>query len=185
MVLFAPAPCQATAPSRPALPRREVAALWQLALGGIGLLLVLTVYLAIAFLPVYLPKPHMHLGRLGHWTVVTSGFALGVMVAFGGYIAAWRAARRLRTTPGRLTFVFGVAALGSALLLPGYPLLSDDIFYSIFGGRIIAHYGQNPFLHPPAHFASDPFLSYAGWKELTMPYGPLWALLSGGVSKLA
>ncbi|MGN6672884.1 MAG: glycosyltransferase 87 family protein [Thermomicrobiales bacterium] len=185
MVLFALAAWQATKPGRPARNHRETLALWQLACGGTCLLLVLAAYLVVAYLPTYLPKPHMHLGRLGHWTVVSSGFALGVVVAFVGYIAAWRAARRLRPTPGRLAVVFGVAALGSALLLPAYPLLSDDIFYSIFGGRIIAHYGQNPFLFPPMHFASDPFLPYAGWKDLTMPYGPLWALLSGGVSKLA
>jgi alpha-1,6-mannosyltransferase len=185
MVLFSSAPRLAATPARPALSRREVLALWQLALGGIGLLLVMAVYLAVAYLPAYLPRPHMHLGRMGHWTVVASRFALGVGVAFAGYVAAWRAARRLRPTPGRLIAVFGVAALGSALLLPAYPLLSDDIFYSIFGGRIIAHYGQNPFLFPPMHFTTDPFLPYTGWKDLTMPYGPLWALLSGGVSKLA
>ena len=185
MDMLYPAPRLAAAPARPALPRREVLALWQLALGGVGVLLVLTVYLAVAYLPADLPRPHMHLGRLGHWTVVVSGFALGVGVAFGCYVAAWRAARRLRPTPGRLTFVLVLATLGSVVLLPAYPLLSDDIFYSIFCGRIIAHYGQNPFLQPPAHFAPNPFLRYTGWQESTMPYGPLWALLSGGLSKLA
>lgn len=162
--------------------RRHVAALL---VSGAGLLLVNLAYLAVAYLPRYYTTPKLHLNKIGSWPVVGAGFALALLVGFGSYITAWRAAMRLRATPGRVVLVCTVAGLAGLLLLLSYPLLSDDLFYSIFSGRILAYYGQNPFVMSPADFQGDPLLRYSGWQRLTTPYGPLWSLISGGLSWLA
>ena len=76
------------------------------------------------------------------------------------------------------------AALGLTLtLLPALP--SDDIFSYILYGRISALHHANPLIATPADFPRDPFLSLVYWQNTRSVYGPVWLLLSGGVSLLA
>src|SRR6266516_4220143 len=43
-------------------------------------------------------------------------------------------------------------------------------------GRIAAVYAANPYVHPPAEFASDPFLAWVFpfWRDQPSVYGPGW-----------
>jgi alpha-1,6-mannosyltransferase len=110
---------------------------------------------------------------------------LGVFAASGlGYLLALRAARGLRGRLAALLLV-GVVPLGLLLvLLPGHPLLSGDIFKYVFGGRIWAVYGQNPFLHVPAEFALDPFYELVRWRTHVNAHGPLWRLAESSSAAL-
>jgi hypothetical protein len=84
-----------------------------------------------------------------------------------------------------LWLTLGVAAaLGLTLtLLPALP--SDDVFSYILYGRISALHHANPLITTPASFPHDPFLSLVYWQNTRSVYGPVWLLLSGGVSLLA
>jgi alpha-1,6-mannosyltransferase len=107
-----------------------------------------------------------------------SGQVFLLALGAGGllYLAAlWLATGLRGRAPAAL--LLGVVPLGLLLvLLPGYPLLSSDIFKYVFGGRILAVYGQNPFLHVPAEFGGDPFSALVRWREHVNAHGPLWRL---------
>ncbi len=76
------------------------------------------------------------------------------------------------------------AALGLTLaLLPALP--SDDVFSYILYGRISALHHANPLVATPASFPNDPFLSLVYWQNTRSVYGPIWLLLSSGLSLLA
>lgn len=110
--------------------------------------------------------------------------ALLVGASCAAAAAVWTARR---VTPERrwLWLALGVAAaLGLTLaLLPALP--SDDIFSYILYGRISALHHANPLIATPADFPRDPFLSLVYWQNTRSVYGPVWLLLSGGVSLLA
>jgi hypothetical protein len=152
---------------------------------GGGLLLLGVAYLWLASLPYYYRFPKLHPSRMGNWAVVSIGFTLAIVFGFGCYFAAWRIASKLAPTRRRILLIFSVAAILSTVLAFTYPFLSDDMFYGIAGARTFAYYRQNPFAVPPSRFTRDPFLPYAGWPDLTMPYGPLWVLISGIVAKIS
>jgi alpha-1,6-mannosyltransferase len=75
--------------------------------------------------------------------------------------------------------VFGV----TLLLLPSLP--SDDVFSYTLYGRISAVHHANPLVATPADFPNDPFLSLVFWRDVRSVYGPVWLLLSSGLSLLA
>ena len=152
---------------------------------GSGLLIIGLAYLWRASLPHYYRVPKLQPGNFGNWATVTFGFAAAIVCAFACYYAAWRIASQLAPTGRSIALVCGISALISGVLAFTYPLLSDDMFYGIVGGRTFGCYGQNPFSVPPSGFPKDPFLPYAGWKDLTMPYGPLWVLISGTVARIS
>src|ERR687885_589774 len=62
--------------------------------------------------------------------------------------------------------------------LPG--LFSTDIFSYVMYGRIAAVHAANPYIQPPADFASDPFLAWVFpfWRDQPSVYGPAWTDLS-------
>lgn len=83
----------------------------------------------------------------------------------------------------RLTLL-GALVLGITLvLLPTLP--SDDVFSYILYGRISAVHHANPLVLTPGSFPSDPFLSLVFWRGVRSVYGPVWLLLSSGVTHLA
>ncbi|HET7036315.1 MAG TPA: glycosyltransferase 87 family protein [Thermomicrobiaceae bacterium] len=159
--------------------RRGLAAL---ALAGLGLILVAALDLAVADLPGHFRDPRLTLASLGSARAVTLGTLAALLIAFGCYVVAWLGVQRLRPTRGALALVLGVPTIAAALLTPSYPLLSRDFFYNVVSARTLGRYGQNPFRVPPGHFPADPFLPYADWHQLTMPYGPLWAQLTGALA---
>ena len=67
--------------------------------------------------------------------------------------------------------------LFAAVLLPGYPLLSNDLFKYVFDGRIMAVYGENPFLRVPADYPEDRFYDLVYWKAVVNAHGPIWRVL--------
>jgi hypothetical protein len=151
------------------------------ALAGCGLVIAASMY--VAFSQPF-PLAENCTRRLTGWigalgvrpsrTIVTGeAFLLAMSLATGAsLVAAWLAARV--RGPVATVLVLGMPALFVAVLLPGYPVLSNDIFKYVFDGRIITVYGGNPFVDVPADFPDDRFYDLVYWKAVVSAHGPLW-----------
>lgn len=113
-------------------------------------------------------------------------YAALLLGAAGAAALAVLAARSI-VTPSRRHLrlaLTGALILGvTLLLLPALP--SDDVFSYILYGRISAIHHANPLVLTPGNFPHDPFLSLVFWRGVRSVYGPVWLLLSGGVTQLA
>jgi hypothetical protein len=77
------------------------------------------------------------------------------------------------------TVLFGL----TLALLPTLP--SDDVFSYVLYGRISVVHHANPLIVAPAAFPDDPFVSLVFWRGVRSVYGPVWLLLSSGITGLA
>jgi len=69
--------------------------------------------------------------------------------------------------------------IGAVIILAfSYNAFSYDLFNYMFDAKILAYYGQNPFLHKPMDFAGDPWLNFMRWTHRYYPYGPSWLILT-------
>jgi alpha-1,6-mannosyltransferase len=84
-----------------------------------------------------------------------------------------------------LLLALGAAAIFSLtlVLLPALP--SDDLFSYILYGRIGAIHHANPLIVTPSAFPNDPFLRLVFWQGTRSVYGPVWLLISQGLTLLA
>ncbi len=103
-------------------------------------------------------------GREGRWRALVTGL---------------RSQDRLLFVVMAATLVFGV----TLLLLPSLP--SDDVFSYTLYGRISVVHHANPLVATPSDFPNDPFLSLVFWRDVRSVYGPVWLMLSSGISLLA
>ncbi len=101
-------------------------------------------------------------------------FLLTLALASVAYLASLGLARGLRGSFAAWTLLAAVPLGFVFVLAPGYPLLSSDIFKYIFDGRIMAVYGENPFLRVPADYPDDRFYDLVYWKAVVNAHGPLW-----------
>src|SRR5215218_3321860 len=111
------------------------------------------------------------------YTAVTGPIFLASLVGLTGlYLGAlWLAPR----TAGRLPTILllaGLPLLFVLVLLPGYPLLSSDIFKYVFDGRILAVHHENPFIKVPADYPDDRFYDLVYWKSVVNAHGPIWRI---------
>jgi hypothetical protein len=60
---------------------------------------------------------------------------------------------------------------------------SQDLWSYAMDGRILAHYGDSPYVHPPSHYPHDPLLHLvgSGWRGTRTVYGPLFTGLSAAI----
>ena len=127
-------------------------------------------------------------------TSLPPGRGLLALIALGTVLigASCAAALALRIAPEvrlsqrqLLAVALGTTALFglTLVLLPSLP--SDDIFSYILYGRITTVHGANPLISTPADFSHDPFLSLVFWRDVRSVYGPVWLLLSAGLSLVA
>jgi alpha-1,6-mannosyltransferase len=100
---------------------------------------------------------------------------------------AWAIYIFRRRPDKRLGVIMAVAAGASAALLLAPPMLSRDIFSNIFYGKIVAHYGTNPYIEGPQRFINDPAFTTIStyWKNTPIVYGPLYTLFAAGLAKLS
>ncbi len=129
------------------------------------------------------------LARAWPWLLAPSralfGDALVAGSVPGSAQPAADAAAHARRQRWRRWLVLGVAAILGLTLVLSPSLPSDDIFSYILYGRISAVHHANPLITTPATFTSDPFLPLVFWRNTRSVYGPVWLLLSGGLSLLA
>ncbi len=77
----------------------------------------------------------------------------------------------------------GLVLAGVSFLIPAF--LSADVYDYLARGRVESIHGANPYTTAPAKFPDDPFISQAHpeWREHTLPYGPILALVQATVSE--
>lgn len=111
------------------------------------------------------------------------GRLLALLVLFGGYIQALRRVRHESSGAYSLRqLLVGVVLFSVPLLLLPF-ILSSDVYSYIFYGRLTALYGANPMLVTPRMYANDPFFNYiSDWTDTASTYGPLWTMLSHGLT---
>ena len=105
-------------------------------------------------------------------------FVLTYGLLFGIYLFGLRWIRTLKA-PDKSLFVviLSSGALLRAILLPGVPLLDDDIYRYRWDGKVLAH-GRNPYAFPPesSEFAwlreGDPLFEKMGFRDVPAVYPP-------------
>jgi len=119
------------------------------------------------------------------YTAMTGLAFLAAMAALTGlYLGAlWLAPRAAGRVAAGILLV-GLPVLFVGVLLPGYPLLSNDIFKYVFDGRILAVYGDNPFLRVPADYPDDRYYDLVYWKAVVNAHGPIWRVLEAASAQV-
>jgi hypothetical protein len=118
----------------------------------------------------------------GDWT----DGALGGPLYYAGLwlaLALWAlVVVRARSLDPRAAVAVVVGAHVAFLLAP--PLLSQDVFSYIAYARLGVDHGLNPYEHAPADIPADAVFPYAGSKDATSAYGPLFTLVTYPLSPL-
>src|SRR5687767_14062360 len=65
------------------------------------------------------------------------------------------------------------------------PLLSQDVFSYISYARLDVLHDLGPYTHSPSDFPGDAAFAFAGSKDATSVYGPLFTLLTYPLAKLS
>jgi alpha-1,6-mannosyltransferase len=119
------------------------------------------------------------------YTAVTGPVFLASLVGLSGlYLAALRLAPRGAGAWQTALLLAGLPLLFVAVLLRGYPLLSNDIFKYVFDGRILAVYHENPFIKVPADYPDDRFYDLVYWKAVVNAHGPIWRILEAASAQI-
>lgn len=109
-----------------------------------------------------------------------------LLVLLAGLLALNLVRRELREpgSPVPIAWCTG-ALLAIAVIVP--PQFSYDLWVYAMVGRIVAVHHASPFLHAPDAFRNDHFVNLVGykWRQVTTPYGPLFALHAAGIALIS
>ena len=149
---------------------------------AVAMALVYAVWtLWVPLLPTNLNTPLLDLGKItGYRWSSAALYLLIVLLLYGLYAYGYRAAARARTW-----WIFVAGAVFSLELIWAYPATAVDIFGYVADGRLLAIHGANPFVVAPSAYPSDSILPFLAYPDEPSQYGPVWVLLSGGLSLLA
>jgi hypothetical protein len=135
----------------------------------------------VPLLPSNLFVPLLDLGKITGYRWSSAALYLSiVLLLYALYAVAYRVSARAKTW-----WIFAAAAVFCGELLFAYPATAVDIFGYIADGRLLALHGANPFVVPPSAFADDPIVRFLAFPREPSQYGPIWALLSGGLARIA
>jgi alpha-1,6-mannosyltransferase len=125
---------------------------------------------------------------LGPFEPLAAGFAGGSLggplfyaalwVALGAYCVVLARARSLGTRT-----VAGAIAAAHVLFLLAPPLLSQDVFSYVAYARLDVVHGLDPYTHSPSDAPGDAVFPYAGSKDFTSVYGPLFTVATFPLAK--
>jgi hypothetical protein len=185
------------------LPRRRAGALAEaesgVRAGAIAMLAIVILSLLVVVMAANRPSllsptthtnyyPHWMAGPLGGlWPSLTDNsttlkylFSGAIVLMYGGYLLALRAAPRL---PSRWIIAAILAVHAIFLLSP--PLALTDIFNYINYGRMEVIHHLNPYTTiAVSEPHSDPAFILSNWHQLLSPYGPMFTLLTFAVVPL-
>ncbi len=105
-------------------------------------------------------------------------FYAGLWVALLAYCVVLAYARSL----GTRTIVAAIVA-AHVLFLLAPPLLSQDVFSYIAYARLDVVHGLDPYTHSPGDAPGDAVFAYAGSKDFTSVYGPLFTVATFPLAK--
>jgi hypothetical protein len=90
-----------------------------------------------------------------------------------------------RSDQGRALRIVALSSvLCHAVLVLMPPVATGDLFHYALFGRMVSHYGLNPYVTTAARLRDDPLWPYASWNFLTTHYGPSFTYLSAAVTGL-
>jgi hypothetical protein len=131
--------------------------------------------------PGWLLGPWRALGASGADGALTGPlFYLGLWIAMLAYVVVLLVSRAIGP---RLAAVSIVSLHVLFLLAP--PLLSQDVFSYISYARLGVVHSLGPYSHSPDAVPSDPAFAFAGSKDATSVYGPLFTLASYPLAKVS
>lgn len=103
-------------------------------------------------------------------------FAVALTLAgFGGSVVAARTLDPDEPAPKMLWVIVAAMAI---LAVAREPLGSHDLWSYAFEGRMVSHYGVDPYSAVPAQFPSDILTPVVGWKNSAAGYGPMFIAFS-------
>jgi hypothetical protein len=110
---------------------------------------------------------------------LTRALCIAVAVAAAGTTFAVASLRRALNL--RVVFAASLVLLAVAVIEP--PQQSHDMWTYAMNGRILAHYGDNPYTHAPADYPHDPLLPLvgAGWWHTKSLYGPAFTVVETAI----
>jgi hypothetical protein len=176
---------QMTAPPRQATTRHTSDILFLLAAGG-------SAALAYAAMLVRLPLLELYATRLKILNYIPiSDWPTGVLIIgcvvllFAGYAIGAASTAAAERSGHAWIAIIGFPLLFAGLLVFVFPLSSTDMYDYLFRGRMLVHYGSNPYTEVPKSFQNDPLMPYVAWKYAVSAYGPIWEDMSAVVAWLA
>jgi hypothetical protein len=170
-------------------PRTDSAAV-QLGLSALTIALLFGVVL-VAPLPLWAgqpvgpPSPGAEPPSAVGWpgVVIALVLVMGLCLPFRPYRHAIDAASRLSADGTRLLLGLTVALAVVALLI--YPRFGSDIFDYVGFERTWVVYGENPLVGTPASHPADWATPLVWYADQPPAYGPLWAILTWPIVRLA
>ncbi|MBV9170409.1 MAG: hypothetical protein JOZ81_10035 [Chloroflexi bacterium] len=151
---------------------------------AVGIATALTYALWVAWVPLIpgnLYIPLLDLGKITGYTPQAAALYLALVVAlYALYTLGYRNARQ-----ASLKMSLALAAIFCAALLFAYPATAVDVFSYVADGRLLVDHSVNPFVSSPNQYPTDPIVRYLAYPGEPSQYGPLWALVSGGIALLA
>ena len=114
--------------------------------------------------------------------IVPAALIVALCVPFRPYLQAQRLAGQRTISPRVLLAATALIALSALLIFPGY---GSDIFDYVGFERMWVVYGDNPLLALPLNHPGDWSTAYVWYPDRTPAYGPLWALLTWPIVRLA
>jgi uncharacterized membrane protein len=163
-----------------------------LALGALGL-----IYTALA-VPVAAPGSAVVLATaerspdwlLGPWQVFGASGADGPLAGPLFYVGLWLAMVSYVVVLAGSRSIGPRLAIGSIvafhlLFLLAPPLLSQDVFSYISYARLEVVHSLNPYTHSPDAVPSDAAFAFAGSKDASSAYGPLFTLVTYPLAKMS
>jgi glycosyl transferase family 87 len=125
---------------------------------------------------------------LGPFRALGAGFADGGLSGPLFYVGLWVA---LALYCGVLAGAGGLAprtvilaiVAAHVLFALAPPLLSQDVFSYVAYARLDVVHDLNPYLHSPSDVPADPVFPFAGSKDFTTLYGPLFTVLTLPLAK--
>ena len=161
-----------------------------------ALVLLAIVYVALA-VPVAAPHSTVVLAAgerspdwlLGPWRVLGAGGADGRLTGPLFYAGLWAAMLAYVVVLGAARAIGPRLALGSiaafhVLFLLAPPLLSQDVFSYISYARLDVLHGLSPYTHSPDAVPQDTAFAFAGSRDATSVYGPLFTLATYPLAKV-
>ncbi|HPP30087.1 MAG TPA: hypothetical protein PLE69_04070 [bacterium] len=133
----------------------------------------------------YLPFSNIHaylirfIEFIPAWLYSPSGIASyygAVIILF--FLSYWSAFKVFRKNTISLKFFILSTMIFCFTLFFYTPGKHVDIFLYIFQGKMVYYYQANPYFVKPAVFEGDHLLRFAGWKDFTSAYGPVWHIVA-------
>lgn len=136
----------------------------------------------VPLLPDNLSTPLLDLGKITgyRWTSAALYLTI-VLLLFALYAVGYRAVSSGKCRPW---WIFVAAAVFCAELLFAYPATAVDIFGYVAQGRVFALHQANPFVVAPDAYPTDPIVPFLAYPAEPSQYGPVWALLGGGIASI-